>query len=83
MTIDDIKVMPIADRARALVGDMPWVTENLSPGKIADLVDHIAVVMTAAVLQEREACAEIAAARSTHWGNEKEIARAIRRRLIP
>ncbi len=83
MTIDDIKVMPIAERAKALVGDMPWVTQNLSPGKIADLVDHIAVVMTAAVLQEREACAAIADTFDSNRGNEMEIMRAIRRRLIP
>lgn len=53
--------MPIEERARRLVGDMPWVTEHLTPKQLADLPKQIETCILAAVCQEREACAKVAA----------------------
>ena len=55
MEIKDIVVMPIAERAKRLVGDMPWVTmamEIIGDGdKIPDLIAQIESSMRAAVFQ--------------------------------
>ena len=52
--------MSPSERAQRLVGDMPWVTENLSPGKLKDFERQIASCLNVAVAEEREACAEAA-----------------------
>lgn len=42
--------MTIEERARRLVGDMPWVTEHLTAEQLADLPKQIATSMESAVL---------------------------------
>jgi hypothetical protein len=37
------------ERARALVGDMPWVTEHLTPSQLADLPKQIEACLDAAI----------------------------------
>ncbi len=48
------------ERARRLVGDMPWVTEHLTPSQLTDLPKQIATCLEVAIAEEREACARIA-----------------------
>lgn len=60
MTIDDIEVMSAGVRARRLVGDMPWVTEHLTAEQLDDLPRQIETCLRAAILQERERCAQVA-----------------------
>jgi hypothetical protein len=52
------------ERAKMLVGDMPWVTEHLTPKQLADLPKQIGTSIEAAereaVAKEREACLKIA-----------------------
>jgi hypothetical protein len=43
--------MTLAERAKALVGDMPWVTERLTPEQIADLMKQIEACLNAAVAE--------------------------------
>ncbi len=69
MDIDDIVFMPMAERTWKLVGDMPWVTENLTKTQIADLQDMIDAMLKAAILQDREERANMAA--SVIRGNSK------------
>ena len=51
MKKDDVVAMTVNERARALVGDMPWVTEHLTNEQIADLRKQIATSMLAALVQ--------------------------------
>ncbi len=44
--------MSVEERAIALVGDMPWVTEHLTPSQIEDLIKQIATSMKEAVKDE-------------------------------
>ncbi len=53
MNIDDIVIMPVAERAKRLVGDMPWVTKHLTPKQMADLPRQIETCIRAAILQDR------------------------------
>jgi hypothetical protein len=48
------------ERAKRLVGDMPWVTERLTPAQITDLPKQIEASIFVAVEEEREACAAAA-----------------------
>lgn len=41
--------MSTAERARRLVGDMPWVTEHLTPTQLADLSKQIEACIDVAV----------------------------------
>lgn len=41
--------MTIEDRARKLVGDMPWVTENLTNEQINDLIKQIQTCLQVAI----------------------------------
>lgn len=52
--------MKAKERARALVGDMPWVTERLIPAQLPDFQDQIAACIAAAIAEERDACAMVA-----------------------
>jgi hypothetical protein len=49
--LDRLKVaaMTASKRARAIVGDMPWITENLTQARIEDLIDQIETGINAAV----------------------------------
>ncbi len=77
MTIDDIELMTVKDRARRLVGDMPWVTEHLTSKQLADLPKQIEASMMAAVLQEREACAKSSEACAEAWSKNRTGTEAI------
>lgn len=46
--------MTIEERAAKLVGDMPWVTEHLTPEQLVDLPKQIATCIEMAV-QEKQA----------------------------
>jgi hypothetical protein len=46
--------MTITERARRLVGDMPWVTEHLMQSQLDDLPKQIETSMMVAVDDERE-----------------------------
>lgn len=60
--------MTLTERANRLVGDMPWVTGNLTPAQIADLARQIAASMRAVINEERVACAKFIRSR----GQENE-----------
>lgn len=40
------------ERARRLIGDMPWATEHLTPQQLADLQKQIATAIAVAVSEE-------------------------------
>lgn len=46
------------ERAARLVGDMPWVTEKLTPKQIADLPKQIGTCITVAIAASQDECAE-------------------------
>lgn len=52
--------MTTEERARRLVGDMPWVTEHLTAKQLADLPRQIETCLRVAVAEERSACAAVA-----------------------
>lgn len=56
ITAKDFVQMPIEERARRLVGDMPWVTENLKPSEIEDLVAQIETSMRCVAVQAEISC---------------------------
>lgn len=59
--------------------DFPGFSAMLKPGEISWVSNHARTLILLAVLDERERCARIAEAIDSGRGNEKEIARAIRR----
>ncbi len=46
--------MSVQERAKRLVGDMPWVTERMDSLEILDLIAQIATSMEAAVKEAVE-----------------------------
>jgi hypothetical protein len=50
----------VEERAKALVGDMPWVTDRLLSFQIEDLWKQIAAFLSAAVAERAEAAGDLA-----------------------